>query len=143
MQNLNFDRLYEYHRGFSLIELMIVVAIVGILSAIAVPSYQSYMQRGKIAEATSNLADLRIKLEQYYQDKRTYVGGICTPASYKYFDYSCTKQSETEFTLSATGIGSENMTGFSYTINQDNYKTSATPTTTGDGCWITKKGGSC
>ena len=60
--------------GFTLIELMIAVVVVAILTAIALPSYQEYVTRGKITEATSNLADMRVKLEQFFQDNRTYVG---------------------------------------------------------------------
>ncbi|MGH8742788.1 MAG: type IV pilin protein, partial [Burkholderiales bacterium] len=58
--------------GFTLIELMTVVAVLAILAVIAVPAYNDYVTRGKIPEATSNLADLRVKMEQWYQDNRNY-----------------------------------------------------------------------
>ena len=75
-------------RGFTLIELMIVIAVIAILAAIALPSYNDYIRRGKIAEGTSGLADLRVKMEQWYQDNRTYVGGPCTTTS-RYFTFAC------------------------------------------------------
>jgi len=49
--------------GFTLIELMITVAVVGILAAVAFPSYTNYIRRGKIAEAQSTLSDLRLRAE--------------------------------------------------------------------------------
>jgi type IV pilus assembly protein PilE len=58
--------------GFSLLELMIVLAIIGVLAAIAVPNYQSYVRNAKIAEATSTLLQYRVFMEQYYQDMRGY-----------------------------------------------------------------------
>ena len=62
-------------KGFTLIEVMIVVAIVAVLAAIALPNYADYIKRGKIIEATSALSDLRTRYEQWYLDNRTYVGG--------------------------------------------------------------------
>jgi type IV pilus assembly protein PilE len=58
--------------GFTLIEVMVVVAIVAILASIAIPSYTNYIMRSKITEATSNLLAMRTKIEQYYQDTRSY-----------------------------------------------------------------------
>jgi len=66
--------VYQQQQGFTLLELLVVLAIIGILSAIAIPAYRDYVIRGKIMEATSNLGDMRIKLEQFYQDNRTFVG---------------------------------------------------------------------
>ncbi|HEV7619606.1 MAG TPA: prepilin-type N-terminal cleavage/methylation domain-containing protein, partial [Burkholderiaceae bacterium] len=71
-------------RGFTLIELMTTIAIIAILAAIAIPSYGNYVRRGKVVEATSALADVRMKMEQYFQDNRTYqnyVNASCIPAS--------------------------------------------------------------
>jgi len=58
--------------GFTLIEVMIAVAIVGILIAIALPSYRNYVIRGKLVAGTNALANMRAQMEQYYQDNRTY-----------------------------------------------------------------------
>ncbi len=58
-------RVLEPERGFTLIELMIVVAIVGVLAAIAIPSYASYRQRSRTAEAITFLAEIRQRQESY------------------------------------------------------------------------------
>src|ERR1700676_5455995 len=66
-------------RGFTLIEVMIVVAIVAVLAAIALPNYADYVRPGKIIEATQRLSEARTKLEQWFLDNRTYVGGCAEP----------------------------------------------------------------
>ncbi len=146
--------------GFSLIELMIVVAVVAILSAIALPSYQEYVTRGKITEATSNLADMRVKMEQYFQDNRTYVGacvaGTTAPlppaATTRYFDFACPagNLTATTFLVTATGRAAQGMGGFFYSVDQANVQASViTAPALTDGwasnaaCWVIRKGGAC
>lgn len=139
--------------GFTLVELMIVVAIIGILSAVALPAYNDYVTRGKLAEAYSELATMRVKMEQYYQDNRTYdgactVGTVAPLPTGKYFAYSCPSASlsNTTYIVQATGIAAQGTGGFTFTINQANTKaTTAVPSgwTTSTSCWVRGKGGSC
>lgn len=151
--------------GFTLIELMIAILVMGVLTAIALPSYRDYVTRGKITEATSNLADLRVKLEQYFQDNRTYAAvgvnpapcaadslSVPPPAGTKYFTFTCTDLTATTFTVTATGIAAKGMDGFVYTVNQANLQATtitggsaaATAGWTGAAaCWVIRKGGSC
>jgi type IV pilus assembly protein PilE len=135
--------------GFTLIEVMVVVAIVAILTTVAYPSYQDYITRGQITEGTSTLADMRVRMEQYFQDNRTYVGApICTtpPAAptVKHFTFACAPTATT-FSLTATGTGAT--TGFVYTVDQTNQRRT-TGVKTGWGtaplnCWVIRKGGGC
>ncbi|MFZ5512001.1 MAG: type IV pilin protein [Pseudomonadota bacterium] len=137
--------------GFTLIELMIVVVIVAILASVALPAYNDYITRSRIAEATSNLADMRVRLEQFYQDNRTYVGACAAgtvaplPANTANFTYSCPTLTATAFEVRATGSGQ--MSNFAYSINQNNERaTISLPSgwgSTSTTCWVTKKGGVC
>jgi type IV pilus assembly protein PilE len=146
-------------KGFTLIELMIAVAVVAILSAIAMPSYTDYTRRSKLAEATAALLSMRTKLEQYYQDRRTFVGACVAgtvaplPTGLQYFTVDCNgiiPLSDTQYTVRAVGI--KEMTGIVFTIDQAN--TRATTVTPGTAmanagyidnatCWVQKKGGLC
>ena len=139
-------------RGFTLIELLVVVAIIGIIAAFALPAYRDYVQRGKLTEAFSGLSDLRVRMEQYYQDNRRYNSagttcGAALPAS-RYFDFVCATAnvaSAQTYTATANGKASEGMTGFQYTITEANAKTSSGPAgwTASASCWIRRQDGSC
>lgn len=139
----------KLQQGFTLIELLIVVVIVGILSAVAIPSYNQYVKRTKISEAISQLSDVRNRMERSYQDHRSYdCGNVVMPASpaVKFFTYACSNPNGTQaFLITATGVATEGMSGFSFTIDHDNQRrTTAFPNATVPAnCWLTKFGGSC
>ena len=151
----------KHQQGFSLIELMIAVVIVGIITAVAIPNYSDYVTRSRVPEATAALGDLRVRMEQFYQDNRSYPVDGCAVAPTaptatqvsvalgNSFDFTCAATATT-FTVTAAGKGP--MAGFAYTVNQLNNQTSAiTGVPLGQGwkartpnnCWVTKKGGYC
>lgn len=127
--------------GFTLIELVIAVAIVAILAAIALPAYQDYIRRGNIPEATGGLGQGRVAMEQWFQDNRTYVGGPCPPNG-RNFNFACVPApTANTFTITATGTGI--MNGFNYSIDQANTRSSNTPWGNNNACWVTRSGGIC
>jgi len=132
-------------RGFTLTELMIAVATLGVLATIAVPSYLDYLQRGRLMEAFSTLSSYSLALEQYYQDNRTYVGG-CTsrPPTSANFTYACTLGATT-YTLVATGATSI-VSGFVFTLDQAGSRaTTGAPDgwTASAACWVARRSGPC
>ena len=132
--------------GFTLIEVLIVIAIIGVISAIAIPQYSDYVTRGKISEATGGLSELRLRAEKFFSDNRTYSGMNTTIANAEHFTFGCTTPTANTFTCTATGVAAQGLSGFVYTINESNVRTSAFTApgwNNSASCWITKKGDSC
>ena len=114
--------------GFTLIEAMVLVAVLGILAAIGVPNYSRYITRGHLVEAGNALAEYRSRMEQFYKDHNTYgKAGACghaVPTNLDSFAISCVLATGGQaFTATATGAGST--AGFVYTINQANVRATA------------------
>jgi type IV pilus assembly protein PilE len=72
VQSISAKSTHSDKLGFTLIELLITITIVGILSAIALPSYTQYIVRGKRSEGRASLLDTAAKLERYYSDRSSY-----------------------------------------------------------------------
>ncbi|MFL0796830.1 MAG: pilin [Cellvibrionaceae bacterium] len=88
----------KQQKGFTLIELMIVVAIIGILSAVALPAYQDYTSRAKLIEPVGLLAALKSDVTDYYTSK----GSL--PTLSQLTEYAGLKALDGRFTSSVTGV---------------------------------------
>lgn len=139
--------------GFTLIEMMITIVIIAILAAVALPSYRTYVTRGRIPDALANLAAKRVRMEQFFQDNRTYVGapaGNPDAATSQYFDFSADggggdTRTSSGYVLYARGKGA--MAGFTYSVDQSNARSSTVTGVSGwtsnASCWVTRPGGVC
>jgi type IV pilus assembly protein PilE len=151
-------------RGFTLIEVMVVVAIVAILAAVALPSYRDYIVRGQLVDATNLLSAGRANMERYFQDNRTYasvtVGGVtinppCVAAipvaqrTQNNFVMLCPAPTAFAYTLTATGSGP--VSWISYTVDNVDARTTTVAvgaptgwtTPSPNTCWKVKKGQTC
>lgn len=92
---------YRSYNGFTLIELMIAVAIVAILASIAYPSYVDYITRTARSEAQRELVDIANKMDQFFVDNRTYTTDLTALG----YDASPFQGDNYRFTAEAAGVG--------------------------------------
>ncbi len=120
------------HTGFTLIELMITVVIIGILAAIAFPSYQSHLLKGRRASAQSHLMDIAQRQQQYLLDARSYAADLPTlnmntptdVSTYYTIAVAAAAGTPPSFTITATPTGTQATDG-ALTINNTGVKTPA------------------
>lgn len=126
------------NKGFTLIELMVVIAIVAILAAIAIPSYQNQVQKTRRADAQAELLNSAQLLERCFTTENSYVGDSCPnfPRSSEdgFYEITAPTLSATEFKLVATPQGAQSQDGgcTQLSIDQLGRKKSIG---TADDCW--------
>ena len=137
------DKAGRNPSGFSLIELMIVVAIVAILSAVTYPSYVKYVQKSRRADALSALAQAQVMMERCYAQKFVYdqaCSALPSPPNSSQGFYSLTLNipDTTRFTLTATPQNSQTADTVCATIsiNEVNVRTAFDTSGTAQAeCW--------
>ena len=159
---------FRRSRGFTLIELMIVVAIVAILMAVALPSYRDYLLRGYLTDGTTLLSTMQTSMERYYQDNRTYAAtgsganAVTPPCAVAQalqrtqgnFVVTCTGSDAptlTTYGLTATGGGPVAGVAYTLQLNASSGFLKATAFSTPftwanpnpNTCWVTKRGQTC
>ena len=132
---------------------MIALAIATVLAVVTVPSYRDHVMRSRIPEATSGLLLTGMRLEQYYQDHRSYANlgtaacGVTLPQPAQ-FSFECSVPSDGQsFLLTAVGRSSGSMAGFGYTLDHlGTQRTTSLPNDWGNApanCWIEKRSAGC
>ena len=130
-------RMLRQPAGFTLIELMVVMVIIGVLSAIAYPAYQTNLQKARRLDAQTAILELAQYMERFYTTNGTYVGATlpftASPKDddTKYYTLSLSASAANSYTLSGVPSGTQ-ATDSCATLGLTNTGVK-TPTTAG--CW--------
>lgn len=132
------NRFRNSHKGFTMIEMMVVVVIVGILAAIAIPLYGNYIKNSRVTEATSRIGEIVTSSKAWAQENQdasgnpiwpSGAGGIVTLSPTQNFTYAISaggggNASTTPFTVTATGAAGGKMAGVTIAVTIPNINSS-------------------
>lgn len=97
--------------GFTLIELMVVVAIIGILASIAYPAFIDYLRSARRADAQSDMLTIQLGMEKWRANNSSYAGatvsGVAPSVSNTYYTYSITGAGASAYTINAAAAGDQ------------------------------------
>lgn len=135
------QRDMQHNRGFTLIELMVVVMIIAILTAIALPSYRKYVMRTHRTDATKALTDLATREESYFYSNNTYTSTLSqlnasSTMAGSLFTVQVASASSTGYTLTATAQGTQAQdTCQSFSLTRAGVQSSNGAGTDAGNCW--------
>jgi type IV pilus assembly protein PilE len=131
--------------GVTLPEVMVTIAIVGILAGIALPSYQGYIQRSTLSEAFDGLSAFRMRMDQAFNNNGNFGAGGCAvavPAATANFSFACELTNGGQgYLMRADGAG--RMAGYAFSVDDAGRRvTLAFPgqPTLPANCWVSKQG---
>jgi len=122
------------NKGFTLVELMIVIAIIGVLGSLAYPSYVSHVKKANRADGIDSLLALAGRMEEYYMNNDTYVDATVANATSSdgLYTLSITTATAFAYTITATPVGGDSYCG-NLTLNSLGVKGTSAGTVAN--CW--------
>ncbi|HEF4762287.1 TPA: prepilin-type N-terminal cleavage/methylation domain-containing protein [Pseudomonas putida] len=131
--------MHRSNRGFTLIEIMIVIAIIGIVLTIAMPSFTEYLNKGRRTEVAGLLSEQAQILERFYSQKNVYTGATGLSAGNDYYTITPTLTDQT-FLLTAVrkagaSMGTDKCGDFTLTNTGVRNMVNATAGLTTKDCW--------